>query len=204
MGCLLTCLPVIIRHYSKGASTVISCQIGLIFTSKGHVPARPNALITYSVIIHHTLMSFSPLWSNLALSAVRRTAAGISPHTRKMKESAAVEGPCAVFFMSFYSDGDGWGVVRRNYVHYWCSNNNLSTRGALTVCTWLHLFIHECHHLLLSPFSSPVIKYLSLLDLVGWVRVVKPEVVLTSCLGWPKSGIINWSPQLNCFFLISY
>lgn len=36
VGCLFACFFVIIHHYSKGALTVIWCQIGLIFISKGY------------------------------------------------------------------------------------------------------------------------------------------------------------------------
>lgn len=84
VGCLFTCFSVIIHHYSKNALTVIWCQIGLIFTSKGYVLCRCkwSDNIVWRII---TVMSFSPLWSNLALSAVWCTDASISLHNQKMK-----------------------------------------------------------------------------------------------------------------------
>lgn len=100
VGCLFTCISVIIHHYSKSALTIIWCQIDLIFTSKGyHVLCKWSDNIVWCII---RLISFSALWSNLALSAVRSTEARIFMHKEKMKKSTHNCSSKCTSIMSFW------------------------------------------------------------------------------------------------------
>lgn len=68
VGCLFACFFVIIYHYSKGALTVICCQICLIFTSKGYALCSSK----WPDIIHCDNTSDWCLSLHFALCALQR------------------------------------------------------------------------------------------------------------------------------------